>query len=266
LAAFDCWSIVIPGVFVYIWATMPARFHYLTLAAFGFAFLSSLGYAQETKTNAAPIMGEPTGPANAAHQTIAEAVKDMNANNMDGALSKLTEAIQLNPHNPTPYVLRASLYCQKKLWSQAEADFKAAQQLAPTNSVIKVQLIEVKFMQKEYDVARPGYVALEKDPDLGDFASYKVFLCDLAGGHEDVAKKDLDAFDQVDGNPSYYFGNAAWSIVHKNFDDARKWLESASRIYPARKNAYYAESLIYLGYLPLPKSATASSTDAPAAN
>jgi hypothetical protein len=110
-------------------------------------------------------------------------------------------------------------------------------------------------MQKQYDVARPGFVALENDPDMGDFASYKVFLCDLFGGHPDVAKKELDAFDDVMGNPSYYFSNAAWSLVHKNTEEARSWLLSASRIYPPQKNVYYAQSLRDLGYLPLPQPA-----------
>jgi hypothetical protein len=107
-------------------------------------------------------------------------------------------------------------------------------------------------MQKQYDVARPGFVLLEKDPDMGDFASYKVFLCDLFGGHEAAARKELDVFNDVMGNPSYYFANAAWSLVHKNIEDARSWLVSASHIYPPQKNAYYAQSLRDLGYLPLP--------------
>jgi hypothetical protein len=93
---------------------------------------------------------------------------------------------------------------------------------------------------------------LTNDPDMGDFAQYKVFLCDLFGGHEEQAKKELDVFDAAMGNPSYYFANAAWSLVHKNIEDARGWLVSASRIYPPQKNAYYAQSLRDLGYLPIP--------------
>jgi hypothetical protein len=107
-------------------------------------------------------------------------------------------------------------------------------------------------MQKQYDAARPGFVALESDPDMGDFASYKVFLCDLFGGHEAAAKKELDVFNVAMENPSYYFSNAAWDLVHKNLDDARSWLLSASRIYPLQKNTYYAQSLRDLGYLPIP--------------
>jgi tetratricopeptide (TPR) repeat protein len=157
-------------------------------------------------------------------------------------------------------VLRASIYCQKKEWDLAEADFRTAAKIAPTNAVLKFNLIEVKFMQKQYDVARPGFLALEKDPDvlkgdpeMVDFAQYKVFLCDLFGGHLDVAKKELDVFNDAMGNPSYYFANAAWDLVHHNIEGARSWLLSASRIYAPRKNAYYSQSLRDTGYLPIPE-------------
>jgi len=216
-------------------------------------------------TNAAP--SALTTPTVAAQRMIADAVKRMNANDVEGALSALNQAIQMNPNSTGALVLRASIYCQKKLWSQAEDDFKAAAKIAPTNSVLKFNLVEVKFMQKQYDQARPGFLALETDPDMGDFASYKVFLCDLFGGHEAAAKKDLDVFNDVMGNPSYYFGNAAWDLVHKDLDGGRDWLLSASRIYPPQKFSYYAQSLRDLGYLPIPEpgdKVTPPSASAPA--
>jgi len=181
---------------------------------------------------------------------ITDAVKRANANDMDGALNDLSQAIKLDPNFPDAYALRASVYYQKKLWPQAEADFEAALKLVPTNAVLKFNVAEIKFAQKQYDAVRPDFVALAKNPTMSDFASYKVFLCDLFGGHEDLAKKELDAFD--DGNPSYYFGKAAWSLYHKNMDDARGWLASASHIYPPQKFSFYAQSLRDAGYLPMP--------------
>jgi tetratricopeptide (TPR) repeat protein len=243
---------------------MPARFRHLSLVLCALALLlCPLGRAQQlaptnapSSTAAAPAKAANstlTSPADASQKMIADAIRRMNANDADGALNALSQAIKLNPNSTGAYVLRASIYCQKKLWPQAEDDFKAAARIAPTNVVLKFQLVDVKFMQKQYDVARPGFVALEKDPDMGDFASYKVFLCDLFGGHEAAAKKELDIFNDVMGNPSYYFSNAAWSLVHKNLENARNWLLSASRIYPPSKNAYYAQSLRDLGYLPIPE-------------
>jgi len=251
---------------------MPARLLRLSLAVGASAFLLfAAARAQQLPTSSAPGSSAPSGeavaptpaltsPTDAAQRMIGDAIQRMNANDADGALNDLNRALQANPNSTGAYVLRASIYCQKKLWTQAEDDFKAAAKIAPTNAVLKFNLVEVKFMQKQYDAARPGFVALVKDPEvlkndpgMSDFASYKVFLCDLFGGHEAVAKQELDVFDDVMGNPSYYFSNAAWSLVHKNVEDARSWLLSASRIYPPRKNAYYAQSLRDLGYLPIPE-------------
>jgi len=231
---------------------MPARFRTLSFAICASALLlPAVGRAQQFGTTNAPS-SVPATPIDASQKMIANAIQRMNANDVDGALNDLSQALKINPNSTGAYVLRASIYCQKKQWTQAEADFEAAARIAPTNAVLKFNLVEVKFMQKQYDVARPGFVALEKDPDMGDFASYKVFLCDLFGGHEDAAKKELDVFNDAMGNPSYYFANAAWDLVHRNIEDARSWLLSASRVYPPQKNLYYAQSLRDLGYLPIP--------------
>jgi tetratricopeptide (TPR) repeat protein len=245
---------------------MPARFRFLSFVLGASALLlSPLGRAQQLATTNAPSSAPTapakaasptlTSPAEAAQKMIADAIERMNANDTDGALNDLTQAIKLNQNSPDAYFLRGSIYYQKKLWPQAETDFETAGRLAPTNVVIKFNVAETKFVQKKYDLARPGFAALEKDPDMGDFASYKVFLCDLFSGHDADAQKELDVFNDAMGNPSYYFANAAWDLAHKNIEDARSWLLSASRIYPTRKNALYAQSLLDLGYLPLPAPA-----------
>jgi Tfp pilus assembly protein PilF len=229
--------------------------------AFLFAILvmASLAHAQ-TQTPAAPspalrAPGPNLNSATAqARDKIADAIKDMNANppDQDGALNDLNQAVQLKPDSAFPYLLRGSLFTQKKKFAEAEADFAAAYKLDPNNVVIKFNLSELKFMQKHYDDARTGFFPLQKDPDMGDFAMYKVFLCDLFGGHEDQAKTELDAINQKGDDASYYFSNAAWDLYHKKTEDARSWLISASHIYDMKKFSTYGESLNYLGYLPLP--------------
>jgi len=194
-----------------------------------------------------------TTPTDAAKKMIVSAIQKMNSNNVDGALADLTQAIQANPSSTGAYVLRASIYCQRHQWKEATDDFLAAQKIAPTNVVVKFNLVEIKFMQKQYDEARPGFLSLASDPEMGDFAQYKVFLCDLFGGHEDQAKKELDVFNAAMGNPSYYFANAAWDLVHKDIEGARGWLVSATHIYPVNKFTTYGQSLRDLGYLPIPE-------------
>jgi tetratricopeptide (TPR) repeat protein len=250
---------------------MSLLFRSLALAL-GVLIFPSLLHAQQPAATNAPLAPAPSAgtakvmlplPSGAAQQKLADAIKFMNATppNVNDALSSLTQAIQLNPNDPSAYYLRGSIYLQRKQLPEAQSDFETFVRLDPKNIVIKYNLNEVIFMQKKYDQARAGFVTLQnvKDSpvnglDLGDFAKYKVFLCDLFGGHEDVAKAELDAFNKQGEGCGYYFANAAWDLYHKNIEGARSWLEPASRIWKdePKKFTTYGESLRYLGYLPLP--------------
>jgi Tfp pilus assembly protein PilF len=171
---------------------------------------------------------------------------------LDAALGKVNAALQAAPLSSAAFGLRGAIYAEKKLWDQAEKDYQTALQLDGKNVQIKFNLAEIEFMQKKYDDARPGFIALKQDPHMGDLAAYKVFLCDLFGAHDEAAAKELDAFNQVGSNASYYFANAAWSLYHHKTEDARAWLMSAAKIYEPPKFRLYAASLIALGYMPLP--------------
>ncbi len=226
------------------------------------------GGAKAPATNAAAASA-PEVKVDAASQAIAEAMAAMDKNDLDGAIAKLTDAIAADPKKSGPYLFRASVYYQKKDWVNAEADFKRAAAIDPKNPVIQLNLVEIKFAQKQYDAAKPGYIALKDDPRMGDLAMYKAYLCDLMAGHEAAAKKERDAFDQLTPTPAYYFSNAAWELYHKNTDSARSWLVSAASIYPSGKIAYYALPLKDLGFLPIAPPQTVSNIlstgDAPSA-
>jgi tetratricopeptide (TPR) repeat protein len=182
---------------------------------------------------------------------FAEALTLRGKGDWDGALAKISDVIQHEPANSKYYVLRGDLYAKKKMWTESEKDFLTSQKIDPADVTTKFDLAEIQLMQKKFEDARPGFHALENDPDLGDLATYKVFLCDLFGGQEDTAARQLNLFDKAGGNASYYYANAAWLLFHDRPDDARSWLQSAWRIYPRRKCYNYESTLDELGYLPL---------------
>lgn len=204
-------------------------------------------------TNSAPA---PTAPAQEQSGEIAGILNDvvhlLAQNQSDAALEKVNLAIRLAPQDRDSYGLRAGIYAKKEMWPQAEQDYRKVLQIDPANAPAKFDLAEIKFRQKLYDQARPDFVALEKDDSLGDLAGFKVFLCDLAAGHVDVAARELDAFNQVGENASYYFANAAWSLSHHKTEEGRGWLASAVQIFAENKFNTYSVGLQELGYLPLP--------------
>jgi hypothetical protein len=174
------------------------------------------------------------------------------AEQLEAALAAATAKIQANPKDSTAYGDRGNLYAAKRDWDAAARDYQSALAIDDTNAKAKFNLAEMSFMKKNYEPARIAFVGLESDPDFGDLAAYKAFLCDLFGGQLDPAQRELDAFNQVGSNASYYFANAAWSINHRKPEEARDWLKSASRIYPPEKFKLYATTLFEMGYLPLP--------------
>jgi Tfp pilus assembly protein PilF len=167
------------------------------------------------------------------------------------ALDRVNAAIRLYPDNASVYIVRGNIYVEKKEWDLAQKDYEKALQIDSTNVAARVNLGEIKFRQKQYDLARSAFAALKGDKDVGDLADYTVFLCDLFGSHEAAARQELDAFNAVGENASYYFGNVAWDLVHHNAKDARDFLQSAENIYPPKKIRLYTSNLVELGYLPL---------------
>ena len=200
-----------------------------------------------------PASASPNQPqADPATLLLRQAIQLLEQKQLDAALDKANAALQSAPQNPHAYSVRGGIYAEKKLWDQAEKDYQTALQFDGKNTQMKFNLAELQFMQQKYDAARPGFIALGKDSNMGDLAAYKVFLCDLFGAHEEAAAKDLEAFNQAGSNASYYFANAAWSLYHHKTEDGRGWLMSALKIYDPPKFSQYAASLIALGYIPLP--------------
>jgi Tfp pilus assembly protein PilF len=225
------------------------RWLLLFLSAF-----SLLAPAQEmTKTATVPLTPEQQAKADVNVEMLREANDLLGKGNYDGALAKVSAELQADPRSLPGYVLRGAIYTQKRMWDKAHSDYETAHLINPHSNIVQFNLAEIDFTRKLYDAARPGFVELESDPsDIGDLATYKVFLCDLFAGHEALATKELAAFNAVGSHASFYFANAAWDLFHHNVEDARGWLVSASNIYTPQKNGFYSASLRETGYLPLP--------------
>jgi Tfp pilus assembly protein PilF len=226
-----------------------------------FIFACCLGFAahgqQQPATGTPPVAAAPVpaAPADPAVPMLKQAYQMVMDKNLDGALTLTNDAVKSNPKSFAALTLRGMIYTQKKDWINAESDLNGALAMDPSNVVVKFNLADIKFVQKQYDQARTRFLALESDPAMGDFACYEVFLCDLIGNQQAAAAKELAVFNAAESHPSYYFSNAAWDLVHKDTEGARSWLVSASNIYQPTKNQFYATPLRDLGYLPLPAPA-----------
>ena len=168
---------------------------------------------------------------------------------LDAEVAAADAIVKKNPSNLVGYLQRGNAYGNERHWDLAKSDYQKALQLDPKCTTAAFNIAELEFMQGRYDAARPGFLAIVNNMDFGDLAKYKVFLCDLFGGHEQVAARELAVFNQVGSEASYYFANVAWSLYHKKSDSAQSWWQSATQIFAPDKVNLYAKPLIDLGYI-----------------
>jgi len=217
-------------------------------------FSATLGLAQETTINTNSATSPPSEAVSAQVQKlVTESSQSLDNGNLDDALSSVDSALQLDPHNASLYELRGSIYIQKKLWNRAASDYTAALQIDPSSTAFKYKLAEIDFLQKDYAAARPGFIALENDPALGELAKYKVFLCDLFDYRESLARDELDALNKAaEKRQAYYFCNAIWALFHQDRAGATKWITSASQLYSASEVNLYLSIINQLDRLHAP--------------
>ena len=193
----------------------------------------SPGRAQTPSTPVAP---------NPVDSLLTESAQRLADGDYQGALSDASTALVLDPKNASAYEARGSIYIQQKLWDRAERDYISAYKLTP-DPVYKFKLGEIKFLQKAYVDARPRFAALTGDPNLGQLATYKAFLCDLLGRHDAAAARDLNELDQTPDGPAHYYCHAAWDLYHSQRADANKLFKTADALYGDSTRNLYLESL-----------------------
>jgi hypothetical protein len=166
---------------------------------------------------------------------------------LDAEVEDAAAILKKDPSNVVAYLQRGNAYGNERRWDLARSDYQKALAVDPKCTTASFNLSEMEFMQGHYDTARPGFLAIVNNTDYGDLAKYRVFLCDLFGGHEQAAAKELAVFNEVGSEASYYFANVAWSLYHKK-PDSQSWWKSATEIFAPQKVNLYAKPLIDLGY------------------
>jgi tetratricopeptide (TPR) repeat protein len=193
-----------------------------------------LGLAQESATT--------DGPGTSS-SLLSESAQRLSDGDFEGAIRDASLALQLDPKNPAGYEALGSIYIQEKLWDRAESNYTLASKLSP-DPVYKYKLAEIKFLQKDYEDARPLFLALKDNASLGELAFYKAFLCDLLSGHDSAAAQDLAERDRAPSGPSLYFTHAAWDLFHSQKADAAKYFNAADHLYDHSVTDLYISSLI----------------------
>ena len=220
------------------------------------AIMCLVAYSACSRTMAddtnAPTAVNAADPKAQAYSLYTQATRLREAGDLDGALAKAKDALVLAPTEVELLVFCGDIYAKKRDWDNATREFSAALAQRPEDALARFDLAEIKLMQKQYDAARPEFQALMNDGKIGDLATYKVFLCDLFGGHLEQAQVELKNFAQAQNKPSYTYGEAAYWFYLDHADYAHRSLDEGAAKFSDREVQAYTSTLKELGYLPSP--------------
>jgi hypothetical protein len=221
----------------------------------GGVILLALGILRVEADSATPPSPAPSSAAS----LIEKATQDQAAGKLEEGAREASAALVLDPQNKAALELRGTIYVEEKLWDRASRDFATLIKISP-DPAYRYKLAEIKFLQHQYDDARPLFAVLKNDPNLGDLARYDVFICDLFGFHEDIAARDLATLDSTGKLPSYYYGRAAWAYFHSQNPLASHLVAQASGKFNGTVNRLYMQAFVVLHPF-LPSVATFQTRD-----
>ncbi len=190
----------------------------------------------------------PPPPNPDAEEWFQKASQAFGENEYEVALSHLARFDQLAPEHPAGQNLRGAILVRQRKLPEAEAVFRAMLEKRPDDKTAMFNLGEALFVQRRFAEARPLFEKFNEGQNNA-LATYKFLLCDLLGGREAEARRQINNLLASAYHPLYYFAHAAVKFHEDKGDEARKLLQSAFSIYPGGTNATFADSLIELGWI-----------------
>lgn len=164
-------------------------------------------------------------------------------------LTKLDAAEKIKPKVPEVANLRGAVMVEEKKYDEGVALFQQALKLDPKLYSAKFNLAEVPFLQRNYAAARKAFEALREENPKDELVQFKIFLTHLLEKNDEQAEQELAKLQFIGDTPAYYYAHAAWEFAHSRPGEAKGWIDSSSRVFPASKNIFFATTMYELGWL-----------------
>jgi tetratricopeptide (TPR) repeat protein len=176
------------------------------------------------------------------------------------------QILKINPNYHDAYNLKGAAYTKMKNWQAAEASFRQALSASPMAFEPKFNLAELLFLQGKYPEARQSFIAILEHSNLDIYkhlTEFKIFLTYLLEDNIEAATQIASKFDGFETTPIHYFTQGALHYKKGDRPKAMGYFDSAARIFPARLNHNYADTLIELGWIQVNKKGMLDDPDAP---
>ncbi|MEO8440178.1 MAG: tetratricopeptide repeat protein [Spartobacteria bacterium] len=191
----------------------------------------------------------------------AAAAQELSAGRNREALEKLDAIDARQPDMAAAQNLRGVAWMRLAEYRKAEAALRKARELDPDFWEARYNLAEVPFLTKDWTEARRRFQALLSEPNehLGgatsDLIQFKILLTYLLEGKEKQGAPVLEKLKASPESPAIYYAKAALAFRQKNREEAKGWMATAEKEFPAELNKLFAESFYEVGWLPKPEGA-----------
>ncbi len=178
----------------------------------------------------------------------------------------IDQILKINPTYTDALNLKGAAYTKMKNWEAAEACFRQALSASPMAFEPKFNLAELLFLQGKYPEARQSFTAILEHSNLDIYkhlTEFKIFLTYLLEDNIEAARQIASKYDGFEATPIYYFTQGALYYKEGNRIKAMQNFDAAARIFPARLNHNYADTLIELGWIQVNKKGMLDDPDAP---
>jgi tetratricopeptide (TPR) repeat protein len=192
----------------------------------------------------------------AAEADLQQAKRAYESGDYDKALNLLgTEPQGAAPEDAATARLRAEILIGQKKFDQAEVALNkapSADQAAWESGYIRAR---ISLGREDYADATARLESLLKGksavlkPETAQLIRYQLFLTLLLKGEESAAQQTMEGFKFTDQTPALYYAQAAWNFRHENPKQARRWIDSAKKLFSEEANIEFARTLPVLASL-----------------
>lgn len=196
-----------------------------------------------------------------------KAFRQFDSGQYDDALKSLDAIDARQPDLAESENLRGVVLMRKGDYDHAEIALRKALDNDPKFWNASFNLAEIPFLKKNWAEARNRFEALmagnsdEMRPETRLLIQYKVLLTFVLQDKENMVDWIINKFEDEKDSPALYYANAALALHHNNEKEAKDWIDSATKKYPASLNKLFAESFYEVGWLQKPTGETRAAVE-----
>jgi tetratricopeptide (TPR) repeat protein len=182
-----------------------------------------------------------------ANAAIERATNAFDQGKLEEAERQVDVAAREGSRKPEISNLRGAIFISQKRYDEAVEQFNQALALDPKFYPAKLNLAEVKLLERKYAEATQEYEELKDVDPESEVVDFKLVLCALLRGEQSKASGMADLMKFPGKTPAYYYARAAIALKRGEKDAAQKYFENVKKYYPEEQCRYFAQSLKEIG-------------------